>query len=290
MMIEKNKVNNGQQNLSKCCPTPDDSPERTWEYSENMDKDKEYSLITFFVEGMTCAACARKIESALLNFPGVTFAAVNLSEQKATVHFNPHETNPDNLNNAITAVGYSVSEKTANSTNVIDESRGLLSKQTFDVKPYLFGVTAAVGVIAFYLGLLTIVSDWYNAASQFAQYWGWIIALALGLGIQSTLFSYIKVQLKGKTITAAKSSLAASGGVSTASMAACCAHYLVALLPAFGLPFFSAAAAGLAKYQVEFFFLGVISNVFGIFIMIRVMNKNRLIPAGFLAKSLTIGL
>jgi hypothetical protein len=137
---------------------------------------------------------------------------------------------------------------------------------------------------------LTIVSDWYNAKSQLSQYLGWIIALSLGLGIQATLFSYIKGQLRGKTITAAKSSLAASGGVSTASMAACCAHYLVALLPAFGLPFFSAAAAGLAKYQVEFFFLGVISNVFGIFIMIRTMNKYRLIPAGFLARSLTIGL
>jgi cation transport ATPase len=290
MMIEKNKVNKVQQNLSKCCTTPANSQKKVKEHTENKDKDKKNSQIILFVEGMTCSACARKIESALLNCSGVIFAAVNLSEHIATVHFNPHETNPDNLKNTITAVGYSVLERTANSTNVIDESRGLLSKQTFDVKPYLFGVTAAVSVIGFYLGLLTIVSDWYNAASQFEQYWGWIIALALGLGIQATLFSYIKVQLKGKTITAAKSSLAASGGVSTASMAACCAHYLVALLPVFGLPFFSAAAAGLAKYQVEFFFLGVISNVFGIFVMIRVMNNYGLIPAGFLAKSLTIGL
>ena len=163
-------------------------------------------------------------------------------------------------------------------------------KQTFNMRPYLFGVTAAAGIIGFYLGLLTLVSDWYNATSQFTQFWGWIIALAAGLGIQATLFTYIKDQLKGKTITAAKSSLAASGGVSTASMAACCAHYLVAFLPAFGLPFFSAAAAGLAEYQEVFFFFGVISNIFGIVIMIRTMNKNGLIPAGALARILTIGL
>ena len=81
------------------------------------------------------------------------------------------------------------------------------------MRPYLFGVTAAAGIIGFYLGLLTLVSDWYNATSQFTQFWGWIIALAAGLGIQATLFTYIKDQLKGKTITAAKSSLAASGGV-----------------------------------------------------------------------------
>jgi len=191
---------------------------------------------------------------------------------------------------AINAAGYTVLESGANSTEVTFESQGLLSKQTFSVKPYMFGIAAAAGVIGFYLGLLTLVSDWYSAKSQFAQYGGWVIALATGLGIQATLFAYIRNQLKGKAITAAKSSMAASGGVSTASMAACCAHYLVAFLPAFGLPFFSAAAAGLAKYQWEFFFLGVISNIFGIAVMIRTMNKNGLIPAGVLARSLTIGL
>jgi len=132
---------------------------------------------------------------------------------------------------AINVAGYNVLKSGANSTEVTYESQGLLSKQTFNMKPYLFGVTAAAGVIGFYLGLLTLVSDWYNAKSQFAQYWGWIIALATGLGIQATLFAYIRHQLKGKAITAAKSSMAASGGVSTASMAACCAHYLVAFLP-----------------------------------------------------------
>jgi len=191
---------------------------------------------------------------------------------------------------SINAAGYNVLESGANSTKVTHESQRLLSKQAFKVKPYIFGVTAAVSVIGFYLGLLTIVSDWYNATSQFAQYWGWIIALATGLGIQATLFSHIKSQLKEETITAAKSSLAASGGVSTASMAACCAHYLVAFLPAFGLPFFSAAAAGLAEYQIEFFFIGVISNIFGIAVMVRTMSKNGLIPPGALARSLTIGL
>jgi hypothetical protein len=191
---------------------------------------------------------------------------------------------------AINAAGCNVLENGAHSTKVTYDSQRLLSKQTFKVKPYLFGLTAATGVIGFYLGLLTLVSDWYNATSQFAQYWGWIIALAAGLAVQATLFIYIKGQLKEETITASKSSLVASGGVSTASMAACCAHYLVAFLPAFGLPLFSAAAAGLAKYQWEFFFLSVISNIFGIVVMIRTMNKNGLISAGVLARTLTIGL
>jgi tellurite resistance protein TehA-like permease len=191
---------------------------------------------------------------------------------------------------AINAAGHSVKKSASNSTEVTYVSQRLLSKQTFKVKPYLFGMTMAPGVIGFYLGLLTLVSDWNNAMSEFAQYWAWIISLAAGLGVQAALFAYIKSQLSGRTITAANSSSAASGGVSTASMAACCARYLIAFLAAFGLSFFSAAAAVLTKYQEEFFFLGVISNIFGTVVMIRTMNKNGLIPAGFLARILTIGL
>lgn len=290
-MIEKNKVNNVEYDSSKCSTMPESSQGKIMDHPIKQIKGKENSSITFKIEGMTCTSCARKVESALLNCSGVTFAAVNLSEQEATIHFNPLESGPEDLKKAIIAVGYKVMETDANNPEVTREWQGLLSKKTFsNVKPYLFGIATAAGVIGFYLGLLTIVSDWYNATAQFAQYWGWIIALATGLGIQATLFTYIRKLLKGKTTSAVKSSIAASGGVSTASMAACCAHYLVAFLPAFGIPFFSAAAAGLAEYQVEFFFLGVISNVFGIIVMIRTMNKNGLVPAGFLARTLTMGL
>ena len=191
---------------------------------------------------------------------------------------------------AINATGHSVLKNTANDRKFTMASQGLLSKQAFSVKHHMFGIATAAGVIGFYLGLLTLVSDWNFASSQFAYYGGWILALATGLGIQATLFAYIKHRLKDKTTTAAKTSLAGSGGMSTASMAACCAHYLVGFLPAFGLSFFSSVAAGFAKYQEELLFLALISNIFAIVVLIKTMNKNGLIPAGFLAKIFTIGL
>jgi hypothetical protein len=125
---------------------------------------------------------------------------------------------------------------------------------------------------------------------QFEEYRWWILALAAGLGVQATLYSFLRKRLKGKNVKSAKSSLAASGGMSTASMAACCAHYLVAFLPALGLPFLSAAAAGLAEYQTQLFLLGVLSNLFGIGVMLRVMKKNGIIPAGVLASYASFGL
>ncbi|MFA5180539.1 MAG: YHS domain-containing protein [Syntrophales bacterium] len=143
--------------------------------------------------------------------------------------------------------------------------------------PFIIGIAAALGVVGFYFSLLTLTSDWNNAKMLFGEYRWWIIALSLGLGIQAALFSYLRRQLRLAHMRGAKTSLAASGGVSTAAMAACCAHYLVPLVPALGLPFLSATVAGIAEYQSVFFFLGVLSNLFGIGFMLRLMSRNGII-------------
>jgi hypothetical protein len=168
--------------------------------------------------------------------------------------------------------------------------QGLLSKQTFNPHPYLIGATVAVGVIGFYLGLLTLVSDWYNAKVQFAEYRWWVLSLSVGLGVQAVLYSFLCKQLKGRTLKTAKSSLAASGGLSAAPMAACCSHYLVTFLPVLGLPFLPTAAARLAEYQTQLFILGVLSNLFGIGVILRVMKRNGIIPDGAIASYVTFGL
>jgi len=121
--------------------------------------------------------------------------------------------------------------------------------------------------------LLTLTSDIYNAWMEFKAYAGWILALAAGLGVQATLYVFLRRKLGGKGTKGAKCGLAASGGMSTSAMAACCSHYLVNLLPVLGLPFFSAAAAGLARYQTYFFLVGVLSSLFGIGLMLRTMKK-----------------
>lgn len=139
--------------------------------------------------------------------------------------------------------------------------------------PCLIGLAVALSVVVFYLGLHTLTSDWNNAMVQLEEYEWWIVALSFGLGVQAALYSFMrnmKERLQG-TIKGAISSLAASGGMSTASMAACCTHYLAAFLPALGLSFLSTAATGMAKYQSEFFLLGLISNLYGIGVMLRLM-------------------
>ena len=157
-------------------------------------------------------------------------------------------------------------------------------------RSYLIGAAAALGVVGFYLGLLTLMSDWNNAVLEFREYGLWILALAAGLGVQATLFSLFRAWHQGEDMKAAKCTLAASGGMSTTAMAACCAHYLTVFLPALGLPFLSAATAGLARYQTYFFLAGVLSNMFGIGLMLRMMVRSGMIQVGALASYLAFGL
>jgi YHS domain-containing protein len=154
---------------------------------------------------------------------------------------------------------------------------GIRSYRPTGLRPYVIGVAAAMGVVGFYLGFLTLTSDWFNARSQFSEYAIWILSLAVGLGVQATLFSLYRAWHRGVSMKGAKYSLAASGGISTTAMAACCAHYLVVILPVLGLPFLSAAAAGLAGYQTYFFIAGVLSNLFGIGLMMRMMYRSGMI-------------
>jgi len=105
----------------------------------------------------------------------------------------------------------------------------------------------------------------------------WVLALSFGLGIQASLYTVLKRHLQKQHIKGARNSLAASGGMSSASMAACCAHFLVPILPVLGLPFLSAAAATLAEYQNWLFFIGVLSNMIGVVVMLRIMHRNGLL-------------
>ncbi|MFP5340673.1 MAG: heavy metal translocating P-type ATPase, partial [Gammaproteobacteria bacterium] len=63
------------------------------------------------IEGMTCAACASRIETVLNRLPGVS-ATVNFATERAQVEFDPVQTEPGALIKAVQKAGYSVPEQT----------------------------------------------------------------------------------------------------------------------------------------------------------------------------------
>ncbi len=62
---------------------------------------------TLKLRGMSCAACANSIEAAIKSVPGVSESNVNFGVERATVTYNPTQTNLAQIQAAVMAAGYS---------------------------------------------------------------------------------------------------------------------------------------------------------------------------------------
>ena len=129
-------------------------------------------------------------------------------------------------------------------------------------KSVIWGLAGMAILLAIYFAVLTLASGWDFTLSQFFDFWYFIVSLALGFGLQIGLYSYLRnavrsMDMSGKVV-------AVSGTTSTAAMISCCAHYLTNILPVLGA---AGAVALVAQYQIELFWLGLASNLAGIFYM-----------------------
>lgn len=125
-----------------------------------------------------------------------------------------------------------------------------------------YGTGAAFLLLAFYFVILTLVSGWGFAQSQFSDYWYFILSLAIGFGVQIFLYQYIKRMVHsgqgmGKVV-------GVSGATSTAAMISCCGHYLVSLVPILGV---TGLITLVAQHQVRLFWVGLVFNAAGIVYM-----------------------
>ncbi len=143
------------------------------------------------------------------------------------------------------------------------------------IKPWRNGALATFLLLAFYFIILTLVSGFAFALEQFKDNWYFIVALTLGFGIQVGLFTHARAL----THAVPKTVVAASGTTSATAMIACCAHYVVTLVPILGV---TGLVSFVAQYQPWLFGVGLLSNVLGIAYMLRVLKhikmKNNLVP------------
>lgn len=74
-----------------------------------------YHVVTekaeFDIEGMTCAACANRIEKRLNKIEGVANAPVNFALETVTVEYNPKEASVGDLKEAVDKLGYKLKLK-----------------------------------------------------------------------------------------------------------------------------------------------------------------------------------
>ena len=128
----------------------------------------------------------------------------------------------------------------------------------------LYGLLAGIGLLLFYLGVLSIFQGIEFAFLNLRSLWYFIFPLAIGFGIQIGLYTSIKHNAMINGVAGG------TGGIAGGSMVACCSHFLLNLIPIVGI---SGLSAILMAYQKWFLAFGILANIFGITFMLRHRNK-----------------
>ena len=132
-------------------------------------------------------------------------------------------------------------------------------------KLVLKGLAASFSLLTFYFIVASLLGGVSFALGNFVKLWYWMTPLVIGFGVQIGMFFYVKEQMHKKATAQA----AASTGVSSASMVACCAHHIADIAPFLGI---TALGLFLTKYQSTFLLIGILSNILGITYMYSLMN------------------
>ena len=116
---------------------------------EVADREGGQRKETLKIGGMTCAACAQRIEKMLNKEPGVAQASVNLATEKATVEFDPSVVRLSGLRQIIEKLGYQV---IGEEKSDVDEDR-LRKEREIHIMRMKFIVSALFGLPLLYLAM-----------------------------------------------------------------------------------------------------------------------------------------
>ncbi len=142
----------------------------------------------------------------------------------------------------------------------------------------LAGATASLALVAVYLGVVSLANSPAHASELVLGDWYFVAAIALGFGIQSGLFVYLRLLAHRARGLRASGALAAAGtGSSTAAMVACCAHHVADVLPLLGV---SGAAVFVNDYRVPVMVAGLAVNLAGVVVLLGALRQTRASHAG----------
>lgn len=112
------------------------------------------SNVTIPIGGMTCAACAQRVEKAVKKLEGVTSVSVNFATEKATVVYEPQTVRLSSIRGAIEKAGYKALE--INKQDAADEDRQRKQKE-IKVLWTKFIVSAVFSVPLLYIAMVPMI-------------------------------------------------------------------------------------------------------------------------------------
>ncbi|ULT58234.1 heavy metal translocating P-type ATPase [Neobacillus drentensis] len=109
---------------------PDVASEYTFQKKiQDLGYDVVKEKAEFDVTGMTCAACANKVEKRLNKLDGIEKANVNFALETVLVEYNPQQVSVPEMKEAIKKLGYSLELKKENTEGQVDHRQKEIEKQ-----------------------------------------------------------------------------------------------------------------------------------------------------------------
>ncbi|MBB2183967.1 copper-translocating P-type ATPase [Lachnospiraceae bacterium MD1] len=119
-------------------------------------EESKGNKVTIPIGGMTCAACAQRVEKAIAKLEGVNKVTVNLATEKATVEYDTQKLRLSAIKQCIEKTGYKALEI---DKNTVDEDKLRKEKEikTLWIK---FIVASVFGLPLLYFAMVPMVSWW----------------------------------------------------------------------------------------------------------------------------------
>ncbi len=113
------------------------------------------SSVTIPIGGMTCAACASRVEKSIKRLEGVTSVSVNIATEKATVSYDPQAIRLSEIRQAIEQSGYKALEM--DKTDAADEDRSRKQKD-ITVLRTKFIISAILSLPLLYIAMAPMIT------------------------------------------------------------------------------------------------------------------------------------
>ena len=155
-----------------------------------MDNNKKRTRQeTFPILGMSCAACAARVDKTLNRQPGVCQAAVNYAAATALVEYDPAQTSPEALQHAVQDAGYDLI--ITHDEHTADEVEEAHTKHYRSMKRRtLLAILLAVPIAVIGMGFMD---------EAWAGWVTWILSTPVVFGLGRTFFTNAWKQLKHRS-------------------------------------------------------------------------------------------
>ena len=114
---------------------------------------------TYKINGMSCAACAARIEKAVVQIDGVTKSSVNFATEKLTAAFDENKVTSDILKKAVENAGYELVDYSASGPESADEDK-LKKQKEIRLLWIKFIISAAFSIPLLYFAMGPMISWW----------------------------------------------------------------------------------------------------------------------------------